>query len=433
MNNSSVSGSFCSFLVFWASQAVSALGTAMTEYALVVWSYARGGTASSISTLSVVIFLPTIFFRFIAGGVSARWDKKRILIFCDCFAACGTAALLILSLLNALELWHLYLINFLLSMMNAFQQPAAYTASSLLIPPEKYEKAGALQGISGSLVSILAPALGSIIYSAGGLTAVLIIDLVSFAAALICLLLFIRLPASPEEENAKGESFLASCTAGIKWLLRAKPVLRLILFFTLINFFAKLGGDGMLSAFILKKTAGNQTALGMAQAAVPLGTLAGSSLAALMKPARNHLKMIYLTCGLTFLSGNVIMSFMDSLPGWCISVFCSYLSAAVMSVHLGVYMRSAVPIELHGRVFSARDTLQNCAIPLGLYLGGLLADHVFEPMMTCLSPASIPALCFGAGSGSGVALMFFLAGAAGTGLSIYHLLRAGHPASGDQQ
>ena len=36
---------------------------------------------------------------------------------------------------------------------------------------------------------------------------------------------------------------------------------------------------------------------------------------------------------------------------------------------------------MQGRVFSAKGTLQNCTIPLGLLLGGALADGVFEPMM----------------------------------------------------
>ena len=37
------------FLRLWASQTVSALGTAMTEYALVIWVYGQRGTASSVT------------------------------------------------------------------------------------------------------------------------------------------------------------------------------------------------------------------------------------------------------------------------------------------------------------------------------------------------------------------------------------------------
>ena len=41
-----------SFLLLWGSQTVSELGTAMTDYALIIWIYGQKGTASSITTLT---------------------------------------------------------------------------------------------------------------------------------------------------------------------------------------------------------------------------------------------------------------------------------------------------------------------------------------------------------------------------------------------
>ena len=78
------------------------------------------------------------------------------------------------------------------------------------------------------------------------------------------------------------------------------------------------------------------------------------------------------------------------------------------------FMREQVPLELQGRVFSAESTLKNGAIPLGLYLGGLLADRVFEPLMLSDSPLQrwlIP--FFGEGTGVGIAVQFFMMGSLG--------------------
>ena len=57
-----------------------------------------------------------------------------------------------------------------------------------------------------------------------------------------------------------------------------------------------------------------------------------------------------------------------------------------MNANLTAIMREHIPLEMQGRVFSAKDTLQNCTIPLGLFLGGVLADHVIEPFMATDSP-----------------------------------------------
>lgn len=107
---------------------------------------------------------------------------------------------------------------------------------------------------------------------------------------------------------------------------------------------------------------------------------------------------------------------------WCIAAFGSYLAAAVMNANLTAILRENVPAEMQGRVFSAKDTLSNCTIPLGLFLGGVLADHVFEPLMATEGTVqSALAAVFGTGSGAGIAVMFFLVGAAGMALSLSQL------------
>jgi MFS family permease len=414
MNKTNIFSGLRNFFVLWSSQAVSSLGTAMTNFALIIWVYNQKGTASSITLLTVCSFLPTILFRFIAGTIADRWDKKRIMLLADLAAACGTVTVLVLYSSSALQVWHLYIINFLLSFMNAFQSPASYVATSLLVPKEQYIRVSGLQSFSGSVVMILAPALGSTLLAFGGMRTVLIIDLASFAVAFITLLVFVKIPDVVRDTEEVRESFLKSCMAGIDFLREHPALLRIILFFAFINFFAKIGGDGMMPAFILGRTGGLQKALGMAEAAVALGILVGSVLVTFMKPAKSKVKVIFIGCGLAFLLGDVGQSLTRSLPFWIAAAFASYVPIALLNANLTVVMRTHVPIEMQGRVFSARDTIQNCTIPLGLFLGGVLADHVFEPFMAGTSPVQQAlTFVFGTGKGSGIAVMFFIVGVTG--------------------
>lgn len=66
--------------------------------------------------------------------------------------------------------------------------------------------------------------------------------------------------------------------------------------------------------------------------------------------------------------------------------FVTYAIAVIMNANLMTIMREKVPIEMQGRVFSAQDTLKNCTIPPGLFLGGILVDYVFEPFMNSVTP-----------------------------------------------
>ena len=413
MKQSSSNKQLRSFLLLWGSQTVSQLGTAMTDYAVIIWVYGQAGTASSVTLLTLCTFLPTIFFRFIAGSFVDRWNKKRVMLAADLAAACGTLAVFALYGASSLRIWQLYLINFLLSFMNAFQEPASFVATSMLVPKEHYTRASGLQGFGGAAISILAPALGSLLLALGGLELVLACDLATFAVAFFVLLFLIRIPEGEHREKKEEEPFISTCMAGIRYLREHAAILRITLFLAVINFFAKLGGDGMLSPFILGRTCNNQPVLGAVESSVAAGLLAGSLLVTMMKPVKNRTKLIFTTTGLIF-TGNIIMSLTSRPWIWCAANFWSYMLAAMMNTHLDTLMREKVPLEMQGRVFSAKGTLQNFTIPPALFLGGILADRVFEPFMTADSPAQrVLSGFFGTGKGAGIGLMFFLVGIAG--------------------
>ena len=409
-----------SFLLLWGSQTVSQLGTAMTDYAVIIWVYSQRGTASSVTLLTVCTFLPTIFFRFLAGSVVDRQNKKRIMLIADLLAACGTLTVFVLHSADVLQIWHLYVINFLLSLMNAFQEPASFVAVSMLVPKEHYARAGGLQGFSGAAVSILAPALGALLLASGGLDLVLIVDLSTFAVAFLVLLFLIRIPEG-ERQKTEEEPFSKTCLAGIRYLKDHTAILRITLFLAVINFLAKLGNDGMLSPFILGRTGNNQSVLGMVESFTALGVLAGSLLATIMKPAKKRTRIIFIATGLVF-SGSIIQGLTQQPWLWCAAAFGSYLTAAVMNVNEETLMREKVPLEMQGRVFSAKSTLQNFTIPPALLLGGLLADTVFEPFMMTDSPAqqALSGL-FGTGKGAGIGMMFLIIGIAGMLISFTRL------------
>lgn len=92
-----------SFLILWGSQAISSLGTAMTNFALIIWAYRQQGTASSFTSLAVCSYLPSILFCFAAGTLADKWDKKKIILVTDFIAALGRLTILLLYSYSNLE------------------------------------------------------------------------------------------------------------------------------------------------------------------------------------------------------------------------------------------------------------------------------------------------------------------------------------------
>ena len=73
------------FLILWLTQSFSALGSAMTNFALIVWSYQAQGSALTTALLSVCSYAPYVVMSIFAGALSDRWNKKAVMLASDIF------------------------------------------------------------------------------------------------------------------------------------------------------------------------------------------------------------------------------------------------------------------------------------------------------------------------------------------------------------
>ena len=100
-----------SFFILWITQSLSALGSAMTNFALIIWSYQEQGSALSTALLSVCSYAPYVIMSIFAGALSDRWNKKIVMLVSDSMAAFCTVIVLLLLSTERLQIWHLYVLN----------------------------------------------------------------------------------------------------------------------------------------------------------------------------------------------------------------------------------------------------------------------------------------------------------------------------------
>ncbi len=404
------------FFILWLTQSFSALGSTMTGFALIIVLYKNSGSALTTAMLSVCSYAPYVLMSIFAGALSDRWNKKVTMLVCDSFAALCTFVTLILLKADSLEPWHLYILNALNGLMNTVQQPASEVAATLLTPEKYYQKTSGMRSFSNSLTTILTPAIATAVMSFWGVEAVIAIDLTTFAAAFFALLLFIRIPEVPRKEEV-GESVLASAKSGLIWLKVHRKILLLIIFLAAINLIASIY-DAALPAMLLSRKNGGETALGAVNTCVGLASLAGSVIVTFLPEPKSRLKVICNTLLISMSTENFLLAFGKTPLVWCIGAVLGWLVIPIMNANMDVIFRSEIPAEMQGRVFSARNTLQFFTIPVGFFLGGILVDKVFEPLMAGLSADSLAVTVFGSEKGSGAALLFFVIGFAGVAVCL---------------
>ena len=397
-------GEMRQYLILWFTQMLSGLGSAMTSFALVVWSYSQEGSALKTALLMVCSYTPYVILSVFAGAVSDKWNKKKILLVSDTLSALTTVIVLVLLKTDSLRLYHLYILNAVSGIMNTVQQPASEVVTTSLLPRKHYQRVGALRYLSSSVSSILTPILATAVLGLFGMDAVILFDLATFLIAFFALLLLIDVPETKENTDKK-ESFIESARAGIDYLQKEKGIFHLMLFLAAINFVASMY-NAAFPAMVLSRA--TEKELGLVNAVTGVTMLLGSLLASFFKAPRSRVKVIWLCLMASMCTENLLLAVGRTPLVWCAGAFLGWIFIPLMNANLDAVMRLTIPRDIQGRVFAARNSFQFFTIPIGYLIGGALVDRVFEPLMAACGDSRILTVLFESGKGSGAKMFFAL-------------------------
>ncbi len=398
------------FLILWSTQSISQLGSSITAFALTLWLYERTGSSLSTAALTICSYAPYVLMSIFAGVLTDRFNKKRTMLSCDLFAAICTIIVFILFRTNCLRVWHLYVLNGISGLMNTVQQPASEVAMTLIVPEKYYQKTSGLCSMSRSLISILNPLIATALYSFAGLNIVIAVDLGSFFVAFLALLFLIKIPQNKYE---KGEKVLHLAKEGFIFLKENPLIMTLILFMSGVNLVAS-AFDATLPGYVIPNPKGGSSILGIVTSCAGIAMIIGSLMVSVLPKPKDRVRVIYLTMLFSLSTENFLLAFSREPVLWCIGQIIGWILVPIMSANMDVILRTTIPVELQGRVYACRNTLQFFTIPIGLFLGGFMVDNICEPFMNTSENLSILKTFFGTGKGSGAALMMFILGVCGS-------------------
>lgn len=400
------------FLILWSTQSISQLGSSITAFALTLWLYEQTGSSLSTAALTICSYAPYVLMSIFAGALTDRFDKKKTMLGCDVFAVVCTIIIFVLFHTNRLVIWHLYVLNAISGLMNTVQQPASEVAMTLIIPEKHYQKTSGLRSLSRSLISILNPLIATTLYSFVGLNGVIAVDIGSFIVAFVALQFLVRIPESKSE---KKENVLTLAKEGILFLKENPMIMTLILFMSGVNLVAS-AFDATLPGYVLPNPKGGSTILGIVTSCSGVAMILGSLLVSVLPKPKDRVKVIYVTMLFSLGTENFLLAFSREPIWWCIGQIIGWILVPVMSANLDVILRTSIPVELQGRVYACRNTLQFFTIPIGLFMGGFMVDQVCEPFMNTYGNQFVMNTLFGIGKGSGAALMMFILGVSGSAI-----------------
>lgn len=406
-----------SFLIIWAGQLVSMLGSGLTSFAIGVWIFQKTGQATPFAMTVLFANLPGILLLPLAGSLADRWNRKALMILADTGNALTTLALLILLSVGDLQTWHIYLMVTIASCFSAFQEPAYQASVSMIVPKKDLTRANGIAQTAQAIQSMITPLIAGGLFVAIGMRGIILIDFITYFFA-IAALLIVHIPQpelAPEEKKQKGQT-RKDLTFGWKYLRARQGLFSLLWYFALVNF--TLNFAGVLTGPLVLSVH-SASAYGFVQTMLGAGLLTGGLLISVWGgPKKNRIPVLISSIAIASL-GVLIVGLNRHLASPAIGFFVLMMCIPIASSMSQAIFQVKVAPEAQGRVFAVRALISRSMMPIAYLISGVLADKVFEPLMqegATLADTTLGVL-LGTGAGRGIGLMFVLAGLLGMTVS----------------
>ena len=402
-----MTGSLRTFYILIVTQMMSLIGSEMTALAVGIRVFKDSGSATPLAMAAFFAAVPRLVASSFAGVLADRWDRRYVMIIADAGQAVGTLLLLISFASGQFEVWHLYAVSLIQAAFGTFQGPAFQASVTMLVPDEQRDRANAILQMRSPAAGLVAPALAGALFALVDATGVMVIDLLTFGAAMVVVLLVrIPRPVQTAEGRAMQGTIWQEALVGFRFLWARRPMLVMVAAATLVNFFMSMVGV-LFTPYILSLT-GNETTLGMLMSITSAGAIIGGIVMSIWGGTRPRVH--------TALPGIIITGLFLALFGVTrsplamgVALFGLMFPIPMINASFDSILQAKTPPDLQGRVFAAVMQVALLASPIGYLLAGPLADGVFEPGVAGAG-WDLFAPLVGSQAGSGMGLMNIIAG-----------------------
>lgn len=354
------------YLLLWSGQAVSDTGSQMSQLAFPLLILTMTGSPIQAAAAGALRALPYLVFSLPAGVLVDRWNRKRVMIFCDAGRAISLASIFIALFLARLTIWQLYVVSLIEGTLYVFFNVAEAASLPNLVPREQLPEAAAQNQMANAATTIIGPALSGLLYSLQQMLPFLC-DAMSYAISVISLS-FIRADFQRKQPRA-GRTWSKEVVEGLNWLW-SHPLIRFLAIFAGISNLLSAGGT-LLIVVLAQRFHTSSAAIGFILTAGGLGGILGAMLTPSIQKRWNFGQVLpkiwWLLAGFTALYALAPNAWMLGAISFVIFLLWPIYNAIQFAYRLAL-----IPDSLQGRVNSVFRLIAFSGQPLGLALTGWL-------------------------------------------------------------
>lgn len=360
------------FILLWQGQAVSTLGDVFYQVALGFWVLAVTGSTGLMGALMAASTVPRVVLGPFAGVLVDRLNRKWIMVLMDTLRGTAITLVAVLAFAGRLEVWMVFAAGVLIGLCAAFFDPSVRSSIPDIVDRQRLLQGNSAFGMIESLSGILGNSLGGVIYSVLGAPVMFLVNGISylFSAGTE---LFLKIPRVIHQNREF--NYLQDLREGMRFI-RDTPVLGLFFINVgMLNFFLSMGGVLFLPYF--QRSPG----LGPAQYGTAMAVVTAGSVAALLIlsgvtiPHSKKVPVFIIGASLFALMRSTIF-FSHAGAVMLTQFFIMGFTVAVVNSIISTTMQLLIPSQMRGKVFGLMGALGGGLIPLGMALGGVLAEVI---------------------------------------------------------
>ncbi|AHI02140.1 MFS transporter [Kutzneria viridogrisea] len=270
------------FRRLWLGSALSSTGGVMTTFAVSLQVFMLTGSSLAVGAVGLATALPGIVFGLLGGAIADAVDRRKLVLVTNSAMAVVSALLAVQAFAGLNQLWPLYTLVAVQSVLNTVNSPARSTFVPRLLSPERLPAGIVLSMFTFHLSVTVGPTLAGLVTAAWGLKLCYLLDAVSFAAALYGVF---RLPPMPPEGGATRAS-LRSVGDGLRFIRRSKVLTGA--FLSDMNAMVLGIPIAVFPAINAERFGGSAQTLGLLTAAVAAGGVLGTVLSGPVRRVSRH-------------------------------------------------------------------------------------------------------------------------------------------------
>jgi DHA3 family macrolide efflux protein-like MFS transporter len=365
------------FSTIWTGQALSLVGSALVQFALIWWLTERTGSAAVLAMANLVDRLPPIALGPVVGTFVDRWRRRWVMVIADGAIALFTAALAFLYWQGVAQTWHIYAILLARALGTAFHDPAMTASTSLMVPREQLTRIAGIDRTRLAITEITGPVLGALLVALLPIQAILAIDIVTALMAIGPLLsIDIPQPAAATTSTGGWRAVIRETGDGFRYLWNWRGLFIMLATISLVPF-VNTPAWSLIPLLVKEHFGGGPAEWGWFGIARNVGSVIGGILMSTWGGFRR--RVVTMVVGLAILGlVNLVRGVVPANAYWLflVAAFVSGPPATMFHATWKAVLQSQVPPEMQGRVFSTQNSLFWAMGPLGLAVLGPLADVI---------------------------------------------------------